>query len=74
MLGPCCNRLGEQLIVHPGPALFMATITLRSGAELGDAMVAQRCIAGAPFRVDTARLPGRSSPAKGKAAVLGEAV
>ena len=49
----------------------MATITLRSGTELGDAMVAQRCIAGAPFRVDTARLPGRSSPAKGKAAVLG---
>ena len=74
MLGLCCNRLGEQLIVHPGPALFMATITLRSGAELGDAMVSQRCIAGALFRVDTARLPGRSGPAKDKAAVLGESV
>ena len=71
MLGPCYNRLDEQLIVNLGPALSMATITLRSGTELGDAMVAQRCIAGAPFRVDTARLPGRSGPTKGKAAVLG---
>jgi hypothetical protein len=72
MLGPCCSRLDEQLIVHPGPALSRATITLRRGMSL-DAMVAQRCIAGAPFRVDTARLPGRSGLAKGKAAVLGRA-
>jgi CBS domain-containing protein len=71
VLGPCCIRLDEQLIVNPGHTLSMATITLRSGAELGDAMVAQRCIAGAPFRVDTARLPGRSGLAKGKASVLG---
>ena len=75
---PTCSDLlqqaGRATDRAPGSCSFYGHDHATQWAELGDAMVAQRCIAGAPFRVDTARLPGRSGPAKGKAAVLGRAV